>query len=36
MSTVLAGARVSQRIRTRVGQVQGVVQVAVGKQPGGS
>ena len=34
MATVLAGARVRQRLGSRVGQVQGIVQVAVGQQPG--
>jgi Transglycosylase len=34
VATVLAGARVRQRIGTRVGQAQRVVQFAVSQQPG--
>ena len=34
MPTVFTGARVCQRISTRVGQVERVIQLAVSRQPG--
>jgi hypothetical protein len=34
MATVLAAACVSERIGTRVGQAQRVIQLAIGQQPG--
>ena len=33
MVTVLAGAGIGERVGTRVGQSQGVVQLTIGKQP---
>jgi hypothetical protein len=34
VTTVLAGARVSQRVGTRIGQAQCVIQLAIRQQPG--